>query len=88
MELITLRVSDNVIQCIHDQAKKEDRSISYIVRKVLEDHYKLNDSAPSTIESKPPKKVEQTKQPKKIDKPLERPLSRSELFRSISKNRA
>ena len=43
---------------------------------------------PTASESKPPKEVKQIKQPKKKETPKERPLSRSELFRSISKNRA
>lgn len=69
-----------------EYAKQKGVSISKAINLLIE-----TSLAPTTgtkVESKPPKQVEQTKQPKKKETPTERPLSRSELFRSISSNRA
>ena len=60
---------------IAEYAKQKGVSISKAINMLIE-----------TIQ--PPKEVKQIKQPKKKETPKERPLSRSELFRSISKNRA
>ena len=76
-------MSDNVRQRITEDAREQNRSEAFIVKAILEYHYKLNDSAPSTIESKPPKKVEQTKQPKDKKEAIKRPINRAEMFRNF-----
>ena len=78
----------SIFEAIKEHQKTTGETFNKIVSLALTDYLKLNDSAPSTIESKPVNEVKQTKQPKKKETPIERPLSRSELFRSISKNRA
>jgi len=71
---------------IAEYAKQKGVSISKAINLLIE-----TSLAPDKVtkdESKPPKQVKQIKQPKKKETPTERPLSRSELFRSISNNRA
>ena len=71
---------------IAEYAKQKGVSISKAINLLIETS--LAPDKVTKVESKPPKQVKQIKQPKKKETPKERPLSRSELFRSISNNRA
>lgn len=71
---------------ITEYANQKGVSISKAINLLIETS--LAPTTSTKVESKPPKEVKQTTKPKKKETPTERPLSRSELFRSISKNRA
>jgi len=71
-----------------EYADKENVSISKAINLLIERNLSKAPDKVTKVESKPINEVKQIKQPKKKETPTERPLSRSELFRNISKNRA
>lgn len=73
---------------ITEYADKENVSISKAINLLIERNLSKVPTKVTKDESKPPKEVKQTDKLKKKESPLERPLSRSELFRNISNNRA
>ncbi len=37
---VTVYLSSQIVELVKQEAKQDDRSVSYIVNKILEDHYK------------------------------------------------
>ena len=92
MKNYSIRLKDDQVKQLNKVADGQQRDLSFIIRAAIDNYLNkapvMIKDKPTASESKPPKEVKQIKQPKKKETPKERPLSRSELFRSISKNRA
>jgi len=72
----TLRMSDNVRQSITDEAKRTERSEAYVVNKILEQYFSIEQ------ETKPTKQPSKSVKPKKDTKPQqkkEKPVKHSYL---------
>ena len=82
MSKFTLRLSDNVRQRIAQDAKDQDRSEAYIIKAILDAHYK---QAPKEAKEPiaAPAKDKTAKPPQKEDKPL----TRAEMFRQMTAKR-
>jgi hypothetical protein len=77
-----------IFDAIKERQKVSGETFNKIVSLALSEYLKLDNPTPTKIESKPPKEVKVQQPTRKVKETVSRPLSRSELFRSISNNRA
>ena len=75
----TLRMSDNVRQSIADEAKRTERSEAYVVNKILEQYFSIEqETKPTKQPPKPVKPKKDTKPQQKKQKPVKQAVNNRE----------